>query len=297
MRVEQLMALLEVEKAGSMNAAAEKLFMTQQNLSKMLKSLENELGHKLFIATNKGIQLTEAGQTVLKTAQIVVQQIEELYQRLDGLEQPVICQGTISIELSPMLNVSVMPKAYKDFTARYPDVQIYAVEKYRDNILRDVSENPELVGILCVSSLITQFEETALDNVELISLKKYPMYIMMAPTHPLADFNYVSLKTIAPYPLVVFEAGGAKGVRAISNNVVLSSNNYFLCEEKLCDGSNAIMYSFPVYRKRGLFNRLVHIPVSDKNTMTTVYLVINKEATAEQRKRMDAFVESFTDYL
>lgn len=297
MRVEQLMALLEVEKAGSMNAAAEKLFMTQQNLSKMLKSLENELGHKLFIATNKGIQLTEAGQTVLKTAQIVVQQIEELYQRLDGLEQPVICQGTISIELSPMLNVSVMPQAYKDFTARYPDVQIYAVEKYRDNILRDVSENPELVGILCVSSLITQFEETAPDNVELISLKKYPMYVMMAPTHPLADFNYVSLKTIAPYPLVVFEAGGAKGVRAISNNVVLSSNNYFLCEEKLCDGSNAIMYSFPVYRKRGLFNRLVHIPVSDKNTMTTVYLVINKEATAEQRKRMDAFVESFTDYL
>ena len=108
MRVEQLMALLEVEKAGSMNAAAEKLFMTQQNLSKMLKSLENELGHKLFITTNKGIQLTEAGLTVLKTAQAVVRQIDEMYQRLDGLDQPVIRQGSISIELSPMLNISVM---------------------------------------------------------------------------------------------------------------------------------------------------------------------------------------------
>ncbi|MBE6113420.1 MAG: LysR family transcriptional regulator [Peptococcaceae bacterium] len=297
MRVEQLMALMEVEKAGSMNAAAEKLFMTQQNLSKMLKSLENELGHKLFITTNRGIQLTEAGLTVLKTAQAVVRQIDEMYQRLDGLDQPVIRQGSISIELSPMLNISVMPQAYKEFTAKYPEVQIYAVEKYRDTILRDVSENPELVGILCVSSLITQFEEMAPDNVELIPLKRYPMYVMMAPNHPLADFKYVSLKTIAPYPLVVFEAGGAKGVRAISNNVVLSSNNYFLCEEKLCDNSNAIMYSFPVYRKRGLFNRLVHIPVSDRNTTTLVYLVVNKEASSKDRVLMDAFMHVFEEYL
>lgn len=298
MRIEQLSALVEVEKAGSINAAAEKLFMTQQNLNKMLKTLENEVGHKLIICTNKGVSLTDAGQTVLRTAQNVVRQIEEMEYSLQEIDRPVVMRGTINIDISPTLNIAVLPQAFKEFTTKYPEVQIYALEKYRDAILYNVSENPELLGILCVSSLITHFEKNAPSNVELIPLKKYPMYIMLAPTHPLADFKYVSLKTIAPYPLVVFEAGGAKGVRALQNSVVLSSNNYFLCEEKLNDSnSNAIMYSFPIYKKRGLFNRLVHIPVSDRNTTSLVYMVINKEVSKKQRKLIDTFMDAFIDYL
>lgn len=298
MRVEQLMALVEIEKAGSINAAAEKLFMTQQNLNKMMKTLENELGHKLIICTNKGVSLTEAGQTVLGTAQSIVKLVEDMEYRLQNLSQPVTLRGTVNVDISPTMNIEVLPQAFKAFTTKYPEVQVYAVEKYRDAILQNVSENSEQLGILCVSSLITQFEDMVPDNIELIPIKKYPMYIMMAPTHPLADFKYVSLKTIAPYPLVVFEAGGAKGVRALKNDVVLSSNNYFLCEEKLGDSnSNAIMYSFPIYKKRGLFSRLVHIPVSDRNATTLVYMVINKAVSLKQRRLFDSFMDVFIDYL
>lgn len=298
MRIEQLKALVEVEKAGSFSGAASRMFMSQQNLSKMLKSLENELGYKLFIATNKGIQLTGAGALVHETAQNVVQQIEEMNQWLESQNQSPSRQGTLSLEISPMLSVAVLPQAFRELTGKYPELQVYAVDKYRDNILQDVSENPEITGILCVSSLISQFEEAAPDNVDLIPLKKYPMYVMMAPSHPLADFKHVSLKTIAPYPLVVFEAGGEKGVRALSNEVVFSSSNYFLCEEKLNDSTgNAIMYSFPVYRKRGLFSRLVHIPVSDRNTATLVYLVVNKAVSEKQRVLIDLFVKIFSEYL
>ena len=298
MRVEQLTALVEIEKAGSINAAAERLFMTQQNLNKMMKTRENELGHKLIICTNKGVSLTEAGQTVLSTAQSIVQLVEDMEYRLQNISQPVAMRGTINVDISPTMNIAVLPQAFRTFTAKYPEVQVYAIEKYRDAILQSVAENPEQLGILCVSSLITQFEDMVPDNIELIPIKKYPMYIMMNPTHPLADFKYVSLKTIAPYPLVVFEAGGAKGIRALKNSVVLSSNNYFLCEEKLNDSnSNAIMYSFPIYKKRGLFNRLVHIPVSDRNATTFVYMVINKAVSIKQRRLFDSFMDVFIDYL
>ena len=43
MRIDQLAALVEVAKSGSINSASKKLHVTQQSLNKSLKSLENEM--------------------------------------------------------------------------------------------------------------------------------------------------------------------------------------------------------------------------------------------------------------
>lgn len=146
-----------------------------------------------------------------------------------------------------MLNISVLPVAFKDFISHYPEVNLFTAERYRDQILERCLTHQEL-GLLCVSPLITEFFEQIPDDIELILLKQYPIYVAVSAGHPLADHKSLSVSTVAHYPIVVYEIGGTGGVHAFQKmghtKVALSTNNYKLCEEILRNDT-AIMYSFP----------------------------------------------------
>ena len=49
---------VEVAKTGSLNKAAEKLFMAPPNLSRSIKELESDLGITIFERSQKGVTLT-----------------------------------------------------------------------------------------------------------------------------------------------------------------------------------------------------------------------------------------------
>lgn len=62
MQLQQLYYFREVAEQGSINKAAGTLMVTQPNLSRSIQKLEEELGLKLLVRSNKGIQLTEEGR-------------------------------------------------------------------------------------------------------------------------------------------------------------------------------------------------------------------------------------------
>ena len=72
MRIEQLEYFLEIARTGSINRAAENLFLTQPGLSSAVKSLEKELGTTLLIRTSSGIDLTKDGQVIAENASAVL---------------------------------------------------------------------------------------------------------------------------------------------------------------------------------------------------------------------------------
>lgn len=61
MRFEQLQCLREIARTGSITAAAEQLYISQQAVSKSIKQLEEEVGAPLIIRTKTGVVLTELG--------------------------------------------------------------------------------------------------------------------------------------------------------------------------------------------------------------------------------------------
>ena len=61
MRIEDLIIFTDVVRYHSMNIASEKHFMSPQNLSKIIRNMENELGVLLFKRSKKGSELTEEG--------------------------------------------------------------------------------------------------------------------------------------------------------------------------------------------------------------------------------------------
>ena len=69
---------IEVTRTGNFTNAAENLFITQPALSRIIKSLEDELGTQLFIRTRKKLILTDAGLILKKHALIIEKQLQLL---------------------------------------------------------------------------------------------------------------------------------------------------------------------------------------------------------------------------
>ena len=79
MRFEQLEYLSIIAETESFNAAAQKLFITQQAISLSMKQLEQELGQQLFVKMNNKSVLTKTGRKVLEFAQKTLRERKSLF--------------------------------------------------------------------------------------------------------------------------------------------------------------------------------------------------------------------------
>lgn len=90
--LQQLKYFIEVAKIGSINQAAEILYITQPSLSKSIKDIEIEVGLPLLQRSSKGISLTAEGTEFLGYARQVVEQSDLLEARwLDKKPSRKLC--------------------------------------------------------------------------------------------------------------------------------------------------------------------------------------------------------------
>ena len=82
MRLEQLKCLVDIAQTGSISSTAQRLYVTQQAVSKSIKQLEQELGIEILIRTNMGVRLTPIGQKVMEFARRVLDEEEQLRQEI-----------------------------------------------------------------------------------------------------------------------------------------------------------------------------------------------------------------------
>ena len=302
MKIEQLEFLIEVVKAGSINAASKKIFISQQSLNQSLRNLEDELGFSVLNRTKKGVTLTEQGQVVYSAAQAIAARYEQMLEQIHMVanQESDILSGKLNIHLSPMISASIMPVVYVDYLHSYPKVQVYLQERYQDDIVAEVAQNISDVGFVLVANSLTQFFEHIPKNVELKLLASYPISIAMSPRHPLAHQHSLSLASIRDYPFIIFEAGGPQGEHALQHavdlHVLLSTNNYNMCRELLNEG-NTLMYSYPPYVRHGVFSDSVHISLNIKDTVFQLYMVYNTRACAHERRLIDSFSTILQQYL
>lgn len=76
MNTQQLFYLTEIERTRSISQAADNLFMSQPNLSRVLKETEDSLGFAIFQRTRRGVQPTEKGSAFLRHAKNILREAE-----------------------------------------------------------------------------------------------------------------------------------------------------------------------------------------------------------------------------
>lgn len=83
MQFSQLRYVIEIQKTGSISKAAQNLFLSQPNLSRSIKNLEEELGYELLSRGSSGVSFTPAGIEFVKSARSILKQVEQLKQLPD----------------------------------------------------------------------------------------------------------------------------------------------------------------------------------------------------------------------
>jgi DNA-binding transcriptional LysR family regulator len=111
-----------VAKYGSFTKAANALLLNQPNLTRTVKSLEEELGCALFLRSNKGVKLTSAGETLFEHVSAAFEHFfaaEEELSLNKSLERGVVHIGASEIAL----HLHLLPILNK-FKSEYPGVRI-----------------------------------------------------------------------------------------------------------------------------------------------------------------------------
>ena len=82
MEIRKLECFLKVCETGSISGASEQLYISQQGISRIISSLEKELGTVLFIRSRQGVSLTADGLILKKYASSICRSSNALFREL-----------------------------------------------------------------------------------------------------------------------------------------------------------------------------------------------------------------------
>jgi DNA-binding transcriptional LysR family regulator len=119
----ELRVFLAVAKTKSFNRAAEITNTSQPTVSRQVKRLQDVVGSQLFIATARGVKLTQKGEAL---AQALCRLDHTLYSITSDLKAETSeAEGTVRISITDGMSALFAAPALGQFSARYPKIQIH----------------------------------------------------------------------------------------------------------------------------------------------------------------------------
>ena len=124
-----LQIVQQVEKQGSLTAAAGVLHLTQSALSHSMKKLEQQLGTDIWLREGRSLRLTQAGQYLLAVAGRVLPQLDLAEERLRQFAQGERGSLRIGMECHPCYQWLL--KVVSPYLAAWPDVDVDVKQKFQ----------------------------------------------------------------------------------------------------------------------------------------------------------------------
>lgn len=222
MTLQQIHYTLVVAESRSMNRAAEKLYISQPTLTSAIRSLEEELGIKLFKRTNQGVILTNEGKDFLLQARQIYQQYELLkdkYSDRNSIKQ----KFKISAQHYSFATKAFVETVKKYGTSKY-DLEIS--ETRTMDVINDVGNSISEVGILFLCDYNRKYLEKlfAERNLKFVELTKASAFVYLYHEHPLARNSSISFDELRSYPNMSFDQG--ENSSFYLNEEILAENDY-----------------------------------------------------------------------
>ncbi|MDR3588152.1 MAG: LysR family transcriptional regulator [Negativicutes bacterium] len=207
MRIEYLQYFIEVARCQSINKASKNLQLTQPNLSKMMTAIELHFATELFERTNRGIILTEHGKQLLEWAKNVVNDQRLLLQAFanDNNKTRQNIQGKLTILCPANIAGDSNSTVINKFTNEYPNINICYQEMGMPEIINQVRQNKEYVGIvMLVDDLYTKLITDELSYLPMRKLK-FVVYSQKNSRFAKQCFKSISLKELSKEPLIIYK--------------------------------------------------------------------------------------------
>ncbi|QDK69918.1 LysR family transcriptional regulator [Lactococcus protaetiae] len=203
--LQQLKYFTEIARIGSINQAADALYITQPSLSKSMKDLEETVGSTLFKRTSKGISLTQDGTEFLGYARQVLEQSDLLESRWLN-KQPSRRLCAISTQHYAFAVNAFVNMVKKTQSSEYE----YTLREARTyEIIEDVKALRSELGVLYKNNYNGQVIDKILRENRLVF---HPLFVakphvFVSSTNPLAQLEFVTLEDLEEYPRLSYEQG------------------------------------------------------------------------------------------
>ncbi len=295
MTLQQLKYVITIANTGSMHTAAESLFITQPNLSKAIRDLEEEMGIIIFNRTNKGVLLTEDGLKFLSYARQVVEQadlLEDSFKNKESIKRIfAISSQHYGFVVNAFVNlVTVLGKEKYEFSLR--ECKTYEV-------INDVKDGRSELGVIYLS----KFNKDIIDKFIINNGLKYKFifeakpHVLLSKNHPLAHEKILTLEKLSNYPRLSYDQGTNNSFyfseephatelvrksiivsdRATLFNILIGLNGYTISSGRISnslDGDNII--SIPLETDEIMDMVYVYNPDKPMKEITKMYLEILK---------------------
>lgn len=239
MTLTQLRYVIEVAEAGSINAAAARLFIAQPSLSKAVGELEAEMGVRIFERGARGVRLTDEGTRFLSYARQVVEQADLLESQYLHAEPRRRVFAVSSQHYAFVVNAFVglvreIGREKYEFSLR---------EGTTAGIIEDVRTQRSEVGVIYLSDFNREIIEGAVKRAE---LRFEPLFtasphVFVSRTSPLAGRSSVTLGDLEPFPRLTYDQG--------------SQNSFYFSEE--LHSTQMVDKQIVVTDRATLFNLLI----------------------------------------
>lgn len=185
MDLEKMKALLCVLEQGSLSAAAETMGYTPSGISRMMASLEEELGFALLIRTREGIRPTQECEQMLHVIRNFVRSGHDcllMAGKIKGMEV-----GNVVIGTAYSTFYRKLADLIKSFHEKYSGIKVEIISGYSTELLERLKSRQL---DLCI---ISKREEVS----GWIPICKDPMMAWVSRDHPLANKTGVPLEAFA----------------------------------------------------------------------------------------------------
>jgi len=195
MLLEHLRSFFTVAKHLGVREACAELHLTQSAVSKRLKSLQDELGVKLYTRNNTGIELTEAGRTALTKITPILKQVDDLREgfrrKIPQEKQPVVFSVAGAFSLGSKLLPSLIARFEKSHAGLTVNCHIGSSHQIQQLIRQGRAE----IG------LSTHPPVTA--DVASEPFRVQSLVFFVSSRHPLATSRHLTLSDVLACPLVI----------------------------------------------------------------------------------------------
>ncbi|MDI3548074.1 MAG: hypothetical protein PWR10_1726 [Halanaerobiales bacterium] len=288
MHIECLDFFLKIAKMKSISKVANSSHISQSALSQQMQKLEESLGFKLFVRSNRGVELTEWGNIVLKYSDNIIRTYNKMMDELKN-------QGNnqeIKIEAAWTIATYCLPCALYKMKEKYPshnyDLVSSSPEKIEQDVLNDICD----IGFANVKP-----SNQSLSCYEVINEK---VVLAALPNYDIPE--EINLKEILNYPLIVLKGECIIKENLENNlkkidysledlNIVFTLESTEAVKSLVLKGYGVAFLPYSAVKKELFSKELITVKIPDISLDYSIYL-INK-ADTDLSNPVREFIEGF----
>lgn len=231
-RLKHFKLLKAIDDEGSLARAAENVSISQPGATKMLREIEDAIGHTMFLRTNRGLEPNEIGRCVIRYSRLMLSNLDGMHKEIVGVKDGLggfLCIGAV---------MGAMPTAAKmaaQLAQKRPEVKVQ-IRQSTSNELLSMLDKCQIDLAICRTSVSAvpddytvwlekeervsviankMHPKAGLPDLELADLTEFP-WIVCLPNMPMRrHFEREFINISMPFPSNVIETASALAIMVL----------------------------------------------------------------------------------